>query len=244
MQQLTDIFNKDIFNNGTKFVQGLPIPLGIIDDFLPNDVALSMFTESQHIDDINWKTFTRNGSHMMELNKMELAPIAFNVLNYLHSSNFLKLLSEYTEIPGLIPDPHLIGAGYSKSFNGDILNVHTDFNWNEQLQLHRALTLTIYLTPDWKESWNGALDFYDSKKEHVITTVDSLFNRCLIWKYDRFGYHGYTNPIQCPEDKNRTTFRVFYYTSNSTHLSDDPPHRSLYWIDETTKLPYDKRTQE
>ena len=244
MQQLTDIFDQDIFENGSSFSTGIPIPMGVVDNFLPEDVALSMFQESQGIDDHNWKTFTRNGSHMMELNKMELAPVAFNTLGYLHSSHFLNLLSNYTGINGLITDPHLVGAGYSKSFNGDILNVHTDFNWNEQLQLHRALTLTVYLTPDWNEEWNGALNFYDSKKEKIVTTVDSLFNRCLIWKYDRFGYHGYDNPIQCPTNKNRTTFRVFYYTSNSTHLVEDPPHRSLYWVDEITKLPYDKRTQE
>jgi Rps23 Pro-64 3,4-dihydroxylase Tpa1-like proline 4-hydroxylase len=244
MDQMTDIFNRDIFKDATEFNLSKPIPMGVIDEFLPKSIALSMHEESQIIPQEHWKTFTRNGSHMMELNKMELTPVAFNTLNYLHSSKFLELLSKYTGITGLIPDPHLVGAGYSKSFNGDILNVHTDFNWNEQLQLHRALTLTIYLTPDWNEAWNGALDFYDSKKENIVTTVDSLFNRCLIWKYDRFGYHGYSNPIECPDDKNRTTFRAFYYTSNSTHLPDDPPHRSLYWVDKITNMPCDKRTQQ
>lgn len=243
MKHITDIFNKPIFEEGSTFAEGKPIPMGVVDNFLPKDIALKMYNESQTIEDSNWKTFTRNGSHMMELNKMELAPVAFNTLNYFHSSNFLNSLSKYSGITGLIPDPYLVGAGYSKSFNGDILNVHTDFNWNEQLQLHRTLTLTIYLTPDWKEEYGGALEFYDSKKENIITTVDTLFNRCLIWQYDRFGYHGYTKPIQCPKDKNRTTFRVFYYTSNSTHLPNDPPHRSLYWVDETTKMPYDKRNQ-
>lgn len=244
MKKLTDVFNKNTFKESPEFSLGKPIPMGVVDNFLPEDIALEMHNESQTIKNDNWKTFTRNGSHMMELNKMGLAPIAFDTLNYLHSSNFLNSLSEYTGIKGLIPDPHLVGAGYSKSFNGDILNVHTDFNWNEQLQLHRALTLTLYLTPDWKAEYGGALDFYDSKKENIITTVDTLFNRCLIWQYNRFGYHGYDKPIQCPEDKNRTTFRVFYYTSNSTHLLDDPPHRSLYWVDEKTKMPYDKKTQQ
>lgn len=244
LKHLTDVFNTDIFKESQSFNDATPIPMGVVDNFLPEDIALEMYSESQSIDDSHWKTFTRNGSHMMETNKMELAPVAFNTLNYFHSSSFLKLLSAYTGIASLIPDPHLVGAGYSKSFNGDILNVHTDFNWNEQLQLHRALTLTMYITPGWQPNWGGALDFYDSKKENVITTVDTLFNRCLIWKYNRFGYHGYTTPVQCPQDKNRSTFRLFYYTSNSTHLPEDPPHRSLYWVDEITNLPYDKRTQE
>jgi len=241
LEHLADVFSKNIFKGSTDFASAKPVPMGIIDNFLPEDVALAMYKESCSIDNSVWKTFTRNGSHMKELNKMELAPVAFNTLNYLHSSEFLKSLSNYTGIEGLIPDPHLVGAGYSKSYNGDILNIHTDFNWNEELKLHRALSLIIYLTPGWKTEWGGSLDFYDSKKENIVTTVDTLFNRCLIWKYDRFGYHGYTNPVQCPENKHRSTFRLFYYTSNSTHLLEDPPHRSLYWVDEITKLPYDKR---
>lgn len=243
MKHLNTFFSNNIFDGAPDFNQGAPIPMGIIDNFLPKNVALDMFNESQQINAAEWKTFTRNGSHMVELNKMHLTPVAFQLLNFLHSSYFLNALTEYTGINGLIPDPHLIGAGYSKSYNGDILNVHTDFNWNETLQLHRALTLTVYITPDWQPSWGGALDFYDFKKEKIVSTVDTIFNRCIIWKYHKFGYHGYITPIQCPQDKNRTTFRVFYYTSNSTHLSDDPPHRSLYWIDETTKLPYDNRQQ-
>jgi hypothetical protein len=244
MDHLTDIFNKDIFEGAADFNQGTPIPMAVIDNFLPTDVALDMFKESQSIDNAEWKTFTRKGSHMLELNKLHLTPVAFNVLNYLHSSYFLNALSKYTGIPGLIADPHLVGAGYSKSYQGDTLNVHTDFNWNETLQVHRALTLTLYLTPDWNPDWEGGLDFFDFKNENVVTTIDTLFNRCAIWKYHKFGYHGYATPIQCPEGIHRTTFRVFYYTSNSTHLPDDPPHRSLYWLDETTKLPYDKRDQK
>jgi hypothetical protein len=244
LEQLDNIFSKDIFNGASDFSQGAPAPMGIIDNFLPNNVALEMFDESQQVDDAEWKTFTRNGSHMVELNKMHLTPVAFQTLNFLHSSYFLNALSAYTGIAGLIPDPHLVGAGYSKSYRGDILNVHTDFNWNETLQLHRALTLTVYLTPEWQLDWGGALDFYDFKKENIVSTVDTVFNRCVIWKYHKFGHHGYAKPVQCPENSNRTTFRVFYYTSNSTHLADDPPHRSLYWVDETTKLPYDNRNQQ
>jgi Rps23 Pro-64 3,4-dihydroxylase Tpa1-like proline 4-hydroxylase len=239
MNKLTDIFTKNLFEDAPNFNDALPLPMVVVDNFLPTDVATSLFEESNTVDDVHWKTFTRNGSHMKELNKLHLTPNAFQLVAYLHSGHFLNQLTEYTGITGLITDAHMTGAGYSKSFNGDTLKVHNDFNWNETLQLHRALSLIVYLTPEWDPEWGGALDFYDSKKENVVTSVDTLFNRCLIWKYDKVGYHGYENPINCPADTHRTTFRVFYYTSNSTHLINDPPHRSQYWIDPVTRLPYD-----
>jgi len=244
MNKLTDIFANNLFNGAQDFNNGAPLPMTVIDNFLPESFAKKLFEESTSVEDTEWKTFTRNGSHMKELNKLHLTPDAFHLVSYLHSSYFLNQLSAYTGITGLIPDPHMVGAGYSKSFNGDILKVHNDFNWNDTLQLHRVLSLIIYLTPEWDPNWGGGLDFYDNKKENIITTVDTLFNRCLIWKYDKVGYHGYETPISCPIDIHRTTFRVFYYTSNSTHLKDDPPHRSQYWIDPVTKLPYDVKEEK
>lgn len=241
MKKLQDIFTQPVFGDAETFQTGKPMPMTVMDDFLPVDVVSKMYNEVTSIDDDICRKFTRNGSHMLEFNKLDMTPVAFEVTAYLHSSHALNKLSEITGIKGLIPDPHLVGAGYSKSFTGDTLKVHTDFNWNDTLQLHRALSLIIYLTPDWQPEWHGGLDFYDKERQNVVTHVDCLFNRCLIWQYHKFGWHGHTKPLECPTDKPRTTFRLFYYTSNSTHLPDDPPHRSFYWFDEKTKQPYDKR---
>lgn len=243
MIKLSDIFSKNIFDEKTDFLNQKPIPMAFFDNFLPAHVAINMYNEINSIDNKFWKKFTRNGSHMMELNKIELMPVAFEVMSYFHSSSFLESLTKLTGIPGLIPDPHLVGAGYSKSFKGDTLKIHTDFNWNNTLKLHRALSLIIYLTPDWDPSWHGGLDFYDFERRKVVTHVDCLFNRCLIWKYDKLGWHGHLNPLNCPDNKPRTTFRLFYYTSNSTYHEDDPPHRSQYWYDPVQKKAYDKREE-
>jgi hypothetical protein len=241
MHSLTDVFSNNVFNGTEDFKLGKPLPMAVIDNFLPAKVALELFEESNSIPSDYWTKFTRNGSHMKESKHLSVAPHAFNLVSYLHSSYALKSLEEVTGIRGIIPDPHLIGAGYSKSGNGDTLQIHNDFNWNEELQLHRALSLILYISPDWQTSWGGALDFYDDKRENIIRSVDCIFNRCLIWEYNKFGFHGYETPISCPPNEFRTTFRVFYYTSNSTHKTDDPPHRSQYWFDPTTGKPYDIR---
>lgn len=240
MENLTDVFNKNIFLTNEDYQTARPYPMGVVDNFLPDSVAHSLYDEMISVPDHHWKVFTRNGSHMMELNKLELTPRAFELTSYLYSSAVLTQLSVLTGIPNLIPDPHLVGAGYSKAFTGDTLQLHTDFNWNDSLQLHRACSIIIYLTPDWDPAWHGGLDFYDNKREQVVNHVDCLFNRCLIWNYHKYGWHGHLKPLNCPTDKIRTTFRLFYYYSDSKFKSDDPPHRSQYWID-NNGLPTDKK---
>ena len=242
MDNITNINVNQFDDFHKKFIDSESLPSILIENFLKEDIAFDLFNECQNTDDINWKVFTRNGSHMKEYNNIDDLPHAYRFYSFLHSSPFLKWLEGVTGIDGLISDPHLIGAGYSKSFDGDTLKIHTDFNWNEKLKLHRAVSLIVYLTPDWKEEYGGGLDFYDRERKNVIKTFPCLFNNCLIWNFNELGFHGYNKPITCPENLSRNSIRVFYYTSNSTH-KETPPHRSLYWFDETTKKPYDKREE-
>lgn len=241
MNNLNEIFEKNVLHTDEDFNSVIPLPMIQVKDFLPKSVAHSLYSESQTIPNEHWTEFTRNGSFMKECKKLEYAPVAFNLVAYLHSSAFIKNLEQITRISGLIPDPHLVGAGYSRSFTGDTLKKHTDFNWNDSLKLHRALSLIIYLNPDWNPAWGGALDFYDRSGKTIVRSNPCLFNSCLIWKYDKYGFHGYESPLTCPENSPRTTFRLFYYVSSSEYKLDDLPHRSLYWIDEKTNEPYDKK---
>lgn len=243
MENLVSSNFNDVNRLHQEFIQGQPVPFLIVKDFLKKDIALELNEECQSSNPDDWKTFTRNGSHMKEYNKIENLPTAYKFYSYISSSPFLKQLEAVTGIEGLIPDPHLIGAGYSKSFKGDTLQVHTDFNWNDSLKLYRVLSLIVYLTPDWTMEWGGGLDLYDRERKNVVSTFPCLFNTGVIWKYDELAFHGYTTPINCPEDKSRNSIRAFYYTSNIEHSSDFKPHRSLYWFDEKTGKPFDRREE-
>jgi hypothetical protein len=218
------------------FVSAKPIPMVVIDNFADSKTIKDLNIECNTLDDTNWKIFTRNHSHVKEFNDLSQCPAAFNFVSMMHSSKTLKWLEELTGIPHLIPDPHLIGAGYSKSFRGDSLKVHTDFNWNDQLRLHRAISFILYLTPDWKSEYRGALNFYDAKRETIVTSCDCIYNRAVIWQHNERGFHGYNDPLACPNSISRNTFRLFYYISNAAPIN---PHRSLYWYDTDTDQPYD-----
>jgi len=210
-----------------------------IKNFLPLDIVRLMSEELNNLPLEVGKKFTRKGSCMYEYNDLEITPVQDAVVNALHSSPFLKWLQEVTDTIDLIPDPHLVGAGYSKSYAGDSLKIHTDFNWNEQLHLHRQLSVIIYLNENWEEEWGGCLDFYDTDREEVLSRVVPAAGNLVIWSYHNLAYHGYPEPIKCPKEQCRKTLRLFYYVSNSKHDDENPPHRSLYWFDENEKKPYD-----
>jgi hypothetical protein len=177
-----------------------------------------------------FKFFDRNGSAMYEWCKYTQidTPIAYKLVSYLHSTEFVKWLEETTNLSGLIPDIHLHGAGYMRCGNGDSLKVHTDFNWNDTIKLNRVLTLVIYLNKSWQKEWNGDIQFWDKQNKECVKSYFPEWGNAVIWEYDERGFHGHPNQLDCPEEEYRDGFRLFYYTSNSTN---ENPHRSLYWFD-------------
>jgi hypothetical protein len=224
------------------YKSGDPVPYLVLDNFLPSDIFKIISQEPKNIPDHLWNDFTRNGSHMKECKTLINAPLLHTLSNCFNSGVFVDWLERLTNHKKLVPDPHLIGAGLSKTYKGSSLKLHTDFNWNDELALNRAVSLIFYINPVWEESWNGSLEFWDFEREKVVQSIVPKPNRLIIWDYDPRLIHGYPAPLACPDDQTRLTLRMFYFQSDSQPRH--PPHRSLYWWDENQKLPLDDRTQK
>lgn len=212
-----------------------------IPDFLPEDITDLCAKELENLPKNLGKHFTRKGSCMYEYNNLLITPYQDQLVHALHSSEFLHWLEALTGVEKLLPDPHLIGAGYMKSFRGDTLQVHTDFNWVEETHLHRAVSVIIYFNKDWLEEWGGCLNFYDFDNNKLLSSIKPDWGNMLIWNYHNLIYHGYPEPMSCPENQSRKGMRLFYYNSKSKPDPENPPHRSLYWYDQEEGLPYDIR---
>lgn len=223
----------------SKFESCSSVPLIVLDDFLPESIAFSLSNEIDSIQDHECKKFTRNGSYMQECSNLRIMKNAADVIAQLHSQLGVQWLSNVTGIKNLIPDPYLIGAGYSRSFKGDSLKNHVDFNWNNTLRLYRALTLIIYLTPNWKEEWGGNLEFTRFNNESTIESIFTKWNRAVLWKHHENCFHGYPTPIDCPNNESRKTLRLFFYVSEQNPAKDNPAHKSLYWFDDKLNQPID-----
>lgn len=85
-------------------------------------------------------------------------------LQYLNSPPVLRFLEELTGIPALVPDPYYLGGGLHQIERGGFLKIHADFNWREQMRLHRRINLLIYLNKDWKDEYGGHLELWDGNQ--------------------------------------------------------------------------------
>lgn len=217
-----------------------PFPHFIIDNFLPEDLAHALYAESCNLPNV--KKFDRAGSYMEECTDLPQLPVASKYVSIMHSYEGMSWISRTLGMEGLIADPYIVGGGYANSYNGNILNPHIDYNWNDRLKLHRVVTAILYLTPEWHDSYGGELNFYNKDRSEIVTTIPNKFNRMVFFAYDKHGWHG-TSRISCPDNVHRCNFRLYFFLSNSTHLSDDPPHRSQYYIDERTGSAFDNRIE-
>jgi len=215
-----------------------------IPEFLPQYIVNLCSSELYNLPVDKMKHFTRKGSCMYECNDLSMTPYQDYLVHALSSTEFIKWLEELTGVRKLIPDPHLVGAGYMKSYRGDTLQVHTDFNWVEEVALNRAVSIIIYFNRGWLEDWGGSLNFYDSKKKKIYSSIKPDSGNMLVWTYKNLIYHGYPDPIDCPDNECRRGIRLFYLTSDAKTDPKNPPHRSLYWFDEKKKLPYDKKSEK
>lgn len=217
-----------------------PFPHLVIDNFLPEQLALEMYEESCRLPNI--KKFDRAGSYMEESTDLPNLPVASTYVSLMHSYSGMQWISNLLDIPGLIADPYIVGGGYANSYNGNLLNPHIDYNWNDRLKLHRVVTTILYLTPNWDQSYGGEINFYNSDKTKIVASIVNKFNRLVIFAYDKLGWHG-TSRITCPDNIHRSNFRLYFFTSNSSHLADDPPHRSQYYYDLGSRSAFDNRTE-
>jgi len=205
-----------------------------IDNFLDEETVHQLYEECKNAPKGGWTVFTRAGSRMEEFNDLISLPTAHRVTyDIMHSGEFLYELEQMTGIVGLLPDPHLVGAGYSIIRNGKDLGCHYDFNWNDRIRLHRKLTSLLYITPDWKDEWGGHIQYYDDNvdvnpKSNLIESVSPRFNRLVINENVKHAPYHRVSEVNAPDDKPRCAIRFFYYISTSEYDKDNPPHRSTY----------------
>ena len=182
----------------------------ILDDFLSDNELIKVDNE---LDNITWpKLFQRAGSHMYENTDMENLPVMQEMYNKFSTPSFLKQLEDKIGIKGIMPDPHLVGAGYSEIKNHGDLKPHIDFNWNDTIKMYRVASLIIYLSDDYE---GGELWFEDREP------IQTKRNRALI-----FGHSETVRHQVMPVEGIRRNLRFFYYASKL-----NPPagyHRSLY----------------
>ncbi len=182
-----------------------------LDNFLKES---DLVAAQKEVTTIEWpKCFQRAGSCMYENNYINNLPILSELYTKYSSKSFLSYLESNFSTKGILPDPYLIGAGYSKIEQSNDLKFHIDFNWNDTIKLHRVCSLIIYLN----DVEGGNLEFEN------IGLVTTSSNKAIIFEHSETVRHRVTN---C--DSVRYAVRFFYYASRLA--APDNYHRSLYGL--------------
>lgn len=206
---------------------GTPTPYMIIDNFLPWDVYDSILDTFEEIPEERYKIFQNDLAYRKECRNFAEAPLLQTLANSFNSKLFVDWLQSAAGAEKLIPDPHFLGGGFCRSSRGTTLGLHTDFNWNDSLRLNRKNNAILYMNREWKDEWNGHLEFWDDDRTKCLVKVEPKPNRFIFWDYDYNLVHGHPDPIECPEHLSRDSLILFYYQSNATW--DNDPRRSQFY---------------
>ena len=234
------LFNKDNLEKiatslSSEYINNIPYPHCVIDNFLENSIAEKIHQDFPKEDQIQYYKYDNSLEKKLAMDNLELLPDSITeVLLNFNSPNFLNFLEKLTGIEGLIPDPYLRGGGIHKSPKGGKLDIHIDFNIHPKLNLERRINVLLYLNKDWEEEYNGDFQLWKGKKEnetHILEKLEKkiypIFNRLVIFNTSENSYHGFPQLIECPEGIFRNSLALYYYTANGTSI-EAKRHSTVY----------------
>ena len=145
----------------------------------------------------------------------------------LAAPEFLAQLETITGIPSLEADPSLGGGGIHVTGPGGRLDVHVDFNFNEERNVHRRLNILVYLNPEWEESWGGAVELWDARVKRCIQRVPPVLNQCVLFETSAISFHG-VEPVAPIAPVPRQSFAAYYYTKDAPDDWDGRSHGTIF----------------
>ena len=234
-----DIIEEEYQSNG-------PFPHIVLDNFLEENIAKQITEEITT--DVEWISSSSAFTHVRDEDKKELnkyyaplpttvsetsierlrtnSPITYSVFKYLQT-DAVSFISKISKIDDLIGDHTFNGAGLHKITTGGKLELHIDFNQNWMSQgLYRRVNVFIYLNENWRSSYNGFLELWNTNPWRCERKIAPIFNRAVIFNASKYSYHGHPAPITCPDYVSRYSIAQYYYTKD-VNMNDDKSFRPI-----------------
>jgi 2OG-Fe(II) oxygenase superfamily len=236
-------WNAELSTVSREYQTNHPVPHIFLNDFVELPIARQIAEEFPAPNTAAWTHYQHHNENKLGMAKRECFPLELGaVVDELNSPDFVSWLSEVTGIPGLMADPMLEGGGLHQSGRGGFLNVHTDFsNHHYHKNWRRRVNLILYLNEGWQEQWGGSIELWDSAMHHCVAKYPPLLNHALIFNTNEISYHGFPEPLQCPEGQSRKSLALYYYTLSenisvrSTNYrarpSDGIWNAAMIWLD-------------
>jgi Rps23 Pro-64 3,4-dihydroxylase Tpa1-like proline 4-hydroxylase len=217
-----------------RFLTAQPFKHVMIEDFFEAEFAEALLAEFPSFDK---KLSINESGHVsgkaVNTDIRTISPAYQRLYEELGSSAFLDFVSRLSGIPDLLLDPKMFGGGTHENLHGQDLDPHVDFNYDEARQLHRRLNLIVYMNPEWRSEWGGALEIHSNPRrpdENQIHSFEPLFNRCVMFETNEYSWHGFPK-IDQPEDKrhlSRKSISIYLYTKERPAEETAPVHATFY----------------
>ncbi len=193
------------------FNSNQPIRHVLIDNFLQDEIAASIFSGFPKMDLMNthYKGINEKKAEHSDFGKLHAS---FERLhNALCSPVFINWLTQVTGIGSLETINDRLGYGLHQGANKSFLDIHIDYNLHPIKKTYRKLNLIIFFNPSWQEDWGGQLELWDKDVKNCIQSIVPTFNRCVIFECSNISYHGYSQ-INVPEGTTRKSLYQYYFT--------------------------------
>lgn len=134
-------------------------------------------------------------------------------IRYLNSFEFIDFIQTVCDIEEpLIADHTLLGGGLHSTSTGGSLGMHVDFPIHKKNKLDRRVNVLVYLNKNWKAEWGGEFIASDQTGSCKKTYLP-LINKTVIFETNDFTIHGHPYPLKSPENINRNSIAMYYYTN-------------------------------
>jgi hypothetical protein len=208
-----------------------PVPFFCIDNFLETEAAERVLAAFPTFDEAG--KIGRSFNAVNEKGKIQVTdsskfaePIA-ELNAALASPEFLDTLSYVFDMPNLLADDKLVGGGIHQTGARGHLDVHVDFNYLADRELHRRLNILIYFNKDWRPEWGGNIELWDKDVKVCHQSLSPVFNRCVVFETNDISFHGVT-AVKCPEDRTRKSFAAYYYTKEAPAHWTGEAHSTIF----------------
>jgi hypothetical protein len=231
------MFNKlnaaDLTSLERQFEKSKPFQHIVIDNFFEEQFALKIADEFPNHDDSIWTVAYDNPVEKKKACSHwdRFPPSIYNAMFNLCNNSFVNTLKTITQNHHLFADFGLHGGGMHSHNVGGKLNVHKDYSLHPKIPFMRNYNLIIYMTPNWKSSWGGGLEFWSHDEEsgqpkECITKIENKFNRAVLFNTTQNSWHGLPEPLRCPANIARRSLAVYYVSDIDSKA--EPRKRALY----------------
>lgn len=226
---------------GAAWAAARPFPHAVLDDFLDPAACRALGAEFRDVGGPGWIENRHYSQRLRSRNGLAgFGAPARALLEELDSPRFRGFVGRLTGEAGLFLDREMLDGGVSAMGRGDFFDLHTDMRAHAvHRRWMRRVNLIVYLSDDWRDEWNGALELWSADGARCIERVAPRFNRAVFFEVGDGALHGVPEPLACPPGAQRRNLVLYYFRDAGrevplTHFRyrarpGEPARRPLVW---------------